>query len=249
MVEKEKSFKLYAFVELKTPIYKLFFDFDFKEKDDDYNKYANQSKQIVDYIIGVINKTLKKVFEQPDIRFIYCDKNFGKGIHLYYPNIYVSQTIHKYIYNTTLTEIINKNKFNLTLDNWTKIYDACIGKSSNGVTLRMPFFYINNGYYKPNYEESTFNVPEDKYKILQICKIRSDKTEPYPKLKIEINEDIVPVKKTKLKKDDGRKLLEILNEPLQKSIITKVPINELDAILSCFTKIILINMIFGIVWV
>ena len=225
-------FKSYGLVEKKTEYYKLMFDFDFKEKHGGYNTYAHNSDQIVDHMIKIINKILTSIFDQPDIRFIYCDKNIGKGIHLYYPNIIVSQPIHQYIYNVAYDKLIKNGKFNLTLESWNDIFDKCVFKN---VGLRLPYFIINGGYYKPNESKSTYPIPDNKYDIIKLCSIRTDNIEPNPKPTIEIKEDM-PKKLTKLKSKLKTHITDMVEKPLEKPKIEYIKISELESILDCFPE-------------
>jgi hypothetical protein len=229
IIENHNNFKSFALVEKKTDYYKLMFDFDYKDKNNGYNTYKNQTYEITDYIIILINKTLKKIFKSPDLRIIYCDKNIGKGIHIYYPNIIVNLSVHTYVYRSVYDIIIQNKKFKLTLEQWDDIFDDCVFKD---VSLRLPYFYINSAYYKPNIDLSTYPIPDNKYDIVKLCSIRTSLNNVVPELLIEIKADEKIIKKTKQLTNK----IKILNKPIEFRLIEKIPIYELEHILDCYPE-------------
>ena len=167
------------------------FDFDFHPTHTNAIEYAKNAYDIVNEVIQNINKTLKKIFTNPDISFVYCDKNIDKGVHLYYPNIIVDVNIHQYIYNDVLVQLLNKNKFQLTGENWKNIFDACI-TIANG--LRLPYFYKDSTYYKINNDKSTHDIPLTKYEKIKLCSIRTEKNKRISQIK---NYNSIRTKNTK----------------------------------------------------
>jgi hypothetical protein len=245
----------YCFVEKKTDYYQCIFDLDFKETDKNYNKYIDKIQEITNLIIDKINITLKIIFKNPNIKFIYCDKNKGTGIHLYYPNIIVNKIVHIEIYNLLLNCLLKDKTFDFDKNIWNTIVDVCTSKA-NG--LRLPYFAINGKYYKQNKKMSTFNIDEfDGYpnkNILKLCLVRTNKIKCCPELKINIYEEnnnneldkvckkskntkltlqitkITNIEKEIYEMNNGEKYE--LNFKT-KSHINKISINQLDNLLKC----------------
>ena len=224
--ECNKYFEKYALVEKKTEYYKLMFDIDFKEKNVGFVEYESKINDITQFILDVISKSLKHVFCNPDTSYVYCDKNKGTGIHLYYPNIIVNIAIHEKIMNLVFSELYNDTKFKLTSKIWNSIFDECISKA-NG--LRLLYFIINGAYYKINKSMSTYkNIPKSKSEQVKLCTIRTDNNNHYPK-KILID---IEVSKTK-KRDD----INTNKKEITKFVkIDKIKVDELDNLLSCFSE-------------
>jgi hypothetical protein len=228
--------KKYALVENKSEYYTLIFDLDFHTGHKGCETYIDLSAEIVKLIISTIDIVLKEVFvKSVNKNYLYCDKSEGggKGIHLYYPNIIVNKIFHSHIYSNILNRLINTKKFNLTKNMWENIFDACVS-NSNG--LRLPYFYVNNSFYKQNAEMSTIDVPEYNGKadpsILKMCCIRTNKTAIYPKPLIEIFANDVVIKKNKstnISKTKQTNLLKIY-EPIK-----KLSLIHLDKLLSCIS--------------
>jgi cob(I)alamin adenosyltransferase len=207
--------KNYALVEKKTEYYKLMFDFDYKpitnkldnkskQKDNTelFRIYNNKENEITNFVIEKINLVLNSIFDEPNIKYIYCDKNIGEGVHLYYPHIIVNKIIHGEImdrlYNLLLEDNTYKNDINL----WKAIVDGCISKA-NG--LRLPYFENKDklnqiNYYKPNFEKSTYELVKSKQDHILLCCINTDFTINMPKLKIEINQTKIVKNINKIRK-------------------------------------------------
>jgi len=206
----------YALVEKKTEFYRLMFDFDFKENRDlkieeiYYNLYINKDIEIVDYVISLINTILVETFIDPNIEYIYCDKNIGKGIHLYYPNIIVDKRIHTYIINKVYELCENETVFNLPLKIWKKIVDSCVS-SANG--LRLLYYHFKGNYYKPNIDKSTFKLKPSRVEATRLTLIRTNESKYKPdlKMKIQVN-DIPKIKKEKSVKIDNKEDDDLDNE-------------------------------------
>jgi hypothetical protein len=226
----------YALVEMKTEFYKLIFDFDFKEsnqrdnndskhiEDIYYDIYINKDIEIVDYIISLINNILIETFINPKIDYIYCDKNNGKGIHLYYPNIIVNKKIHTYIINKVYEECNKDVKFNLPPKIWKKIVDSCVS-SANG--LRLLYYHINGNYYKPNIEKSTFKLTKSRTLATKLTLIRTNEVECKPNLKIEINIENTNIPKCKKKYINNKKIYDVLDNEINHDIINMEDKKEL----------------------
>lgn len=227
--ESDYYFKNFCLVEVKTPFYVLMFDFDFHSNHENSIEYANNADLIVNHTIDHINSVLKKTFHNPNISYVYSDKNVDKGVHLYYPNIIINKTVHQYIYNTVLDILIKKNKYKLNDEDWKNIFDCCITKS-NG--LRFPFFYKDGTYYKINENKSTHDIPESKYEKVKLCCIRSNKTDVYPKLKIATQMDDEVITKSVTKKTN----VKLVINPKEEIIVEHIPKTELDGLLSCFKE-------------
>ena len=231
ILDNDYYFKEYALVEKKTEYYKLMFDFDFKNKNGECDKYIDNSIKIVDFIINHINTTLEQSFIKPNIKYIYCDKNEGSGIHLYYPEIIVNKFIHSEIYKSTFAKIIKNDIFDLSELEWSQIFDDCI-TNANG--LRLPYFYIKGTFYKQNKSKSTYKISEydgaPDLNILQLCCIRTNKTEIYPKTAIVTHEKI----------NDSNQSRKIVKKNVIKQMthdksgnINKISIDVLDKLLEC----------------
>lgn len=237
----------YCFVEKKPEHYKLIFDVDFKETDENYNKYSDKLKEITELITDKIELALKIVFKEPNTKFIYCDKNKGQGVHLYYPDIVVNKIVHIEIYNILLKFLLKDKTFDFDENIWSKIVDVCTSKA-NG--LRLPYFAIDGKYYKQNKKRSTYNIEEfDGYpnkNVLELCLIRTNKTECYPELKINIYEEKdeklkkIPKKLIKPKIQKEEKILVKSQSGKNKGLtfkttskINKISIACLDDLLSC----------------
>lgn len=247
MCTNDDILKKYAFVEHKTEYYILMFDFDFKnnefiDKPTD-NEFINTPAHIVDFIIMNINKVLKDVFVNPNIQYIYCDKNDNKhsnGVHIYYPNIVVNKFVHYEICKKVYGFLIN-NKTLPTIKNindkqWSAIFDMCVAKA-NG--LRLPYCYVNGSFYKQNKLKSTYNIPEyDKQPnvdVLKLCCVRTNKTDNHPKSLINFYVNCpkkMPVIIDQLEYIDNKGNKYFLTfKTLHK--INKISLNELDKLLQC----------------
>lgn len=225
-------FKNYAFVEKRTPYYVLIFDFDFKLTHPFIYTYIDKSEEIVDHIIYFINIILAKVFVKPDVRYVYCDKNEGKGCHLYYPEIIVSDVVHEYIYNKVIELVLKNDKYGLTEAVWTKIFDSCV-TSHNG--LRYPYCMKDNNYYKPNELLSTYPIPKSKYEIIKICSIRTDRLMTQPDLKDnKINIPIEKKKQNKISNSKNKNIISANSKNSKNMIFERISVRELDNLLSCF---------------
>jgi len=187
--------KLFCFVPVKSEFYVLMWDFDLKTEKFTkefllkpfcseliFNQHINNFDSIVFEIIDLIINSLKKIFINPDIKYIIADKNIGLGYHLYFPNIIVNKLMHSYIYNDVLENILALNKYPNEIIN--HIFDACISKT-NG--LRYFYYYFNNNYYKPNQEYSTFQFDKEPKKHFKYCLINTKHTDFNLKLNIDID--------------------------------------------------------------
>lgn len=175
---------IYCFVPIKTEFYTLIWDLDFKiDKCLLLNQYVNQFNFFIQFIISSIIQTINNIFINPNTEYIYCDKNIGYGIHLYFPNIIVNKFIHSYIYNITKDNMIKKNIIPIELIN--HILDPCVS-NSNG--LRLFYYFYNNTFYKPNQELSTFIFDEKPENHFKFCLINTNDNNFSPKLKINYDD-------------------------------------------------------------
>jgi hypothetical protein len=147
---KKVENKQYFYNEIKEKYYKLYFDIDYHSKYSFIKNYDDYTKKIINVIIKVLNKA----FVNPNILYIYGEKNTGLGVHLYFYNIVVNQKIHKYILNEIYLHFMYVEKVKLKYVK--KIIDHHI--ICNG-TLRLFYFNFKNGYYYPSKEKSTFPIP------------------------------------------------------------------------------------------
>jgi hypothetical protein len=147
---KDVENKQYFYNEVKEKYYKLYFDIDYHYKYSFIKNYDDYTKKIINVII----KVLYKAFVNPNILYIYGEKNTGIGVHLYFYNIVVDQKIHKYILNEIYLHFMYVE--NVKLKYVQQIIDYHI--ICNG-TLRLFYFNFKNGYYYPSKEKSTYPIP------------------------------------------------------------------------------------------
>lgn len=201
-----------ALVEIKTEYYRLMFDLDYKprnEKNEKYYKlYEGREEELTTYIIDKIMIVLDDVFIEPNKKYIYCDKNIGEGIHLYYPNIIVNKIIHTEIAERIFSKILEENKYEIEKYVWENIIDTSVSKG-NG--MRLPYCEYNGKYYKPNYEKSSLDIPKNISEQIKYFQINTEETKHSPELKITIN-----IEKVMNKINKKEKIIEkVENEDLQ----------------------------------
>lgn len=170
LTKKSLFLKEYAFMEVKTLIYKLFFDIDFKGHICPY--ITENMDHICMRICDAIVSQLNDKFVDPDLRYIFCIKNIGSGLHIYFPNILVNKDIHLMLCNSIIATLSKYDK-NIIDATWNTIIDKAVC-NANGI--RLPFFHFNGTYYFPSFYKSTYPVPTDITKSIEICMIRSDST-------------------------------------------------------------------------
>jgi hypothetical protein len=135
--------KNYCFIPKKTEYYILMWDFDLKIEslnkihantpfctNEELNNYIINFDAVVFKIINLIIKSLKKIFVEPDIKYIIADKNIGLGYHMYFPNIIVNKLVHSYIFNDVLNSLSSLNKYHKEIIK--HIFDACVS-NANGL--------------------------------------------------------------------------------------------------------------------
>lgn len=222
---QKKILRDYALVEVKTEYYVLSFDFDFKplsEKNKEFfNLYDKKEDNITETIISQIEIVLQDMFVKPDTRYILCDKNSGKGIHLYYPNVIINKSINQYIISNVLEYCYVNKSFGLPKQVWNKIIDPCISKG-NG--LRLLYFCKDGSYYQPNYDLSSFDLPRDRVEVFKLCFMRTDRTSHSPAirdgLKFSNNdpyEKIVNVNEKQIKKKSNS--IKQINDKLEEQFV------------------------------
>lgn len=147
-----------AFLEIKTPVSKLAWDFDFKDKNKHlYSFTPARTAEVVKYFIDKIITALQIIFKDPDIRYVYgscksirsASEWDESGVHLYFPFITVTKEIHQLIYNIVFQEIKKERLYSLETVN--AIFDKCVISNN----LRLFYTTINNRFYYPNEELST----------------------------------------------------------------------------------------------
>ena len=196
----------YCFVEKKTEYYKCMWDFDYKDKLDEICRTNHE--EITTTIINSINFVLGNMFDKIDINYIYCIKNRGLGVHVYYPNVLVNSDVHQEIYHNVIkhVKLISKNK-EYIINNVENILDlsTCV---SNG--MRVIYNVYKDAYYYPCIEKSTFKIPEDKAEQIRLTLINI--SEPNSLLvkngcnyerKQNINKNSVLISKKVLVNDDS----------------------------------------------
>ena len=165
----------YAFVEKKTTYYRLMFDFDYKLENDSICAWH---QRITKLLIELIIEALNDLIDKPNTEYIVAIKNKGLGVHLYFPNIIVDIVFHKYIYDYCFKLLkINNMTINgniIEVNIIKKIFDECVCKS-NG--LRLFYNPINDMYYYPCKELSTFIFPDDKRMHFKYCLVNTNATQ------------------------------------------------------------------------
>ena len=159
----------YCFVEKKTEYYKCMWDFDYKDKLDEWCKTNHE--EITSKIINSIDFVLDNMFDKIDRKYIYCIKNKGLGVHVYYPNILVNTETHQEIYHNII-EHINTicNDCEYIIDNVTDILDLSTC-ASNG--MRVIYNVYKDAYYYPCVKKSTFEIPENKAEQIRLTLINT----------------------------------------------------------------------------
>ena len=146
---KQTENKQYFYNEVKEKYYRLYFDIDYHYKYSFIKNYDDYTKKIINVIIKILNKA----FVNPNILYIYGEKNTGMGVHLYFYNIVVTQQIHKYILNEIYIHFLYVEKVRLKYVKQIIDYHIICN-----VTLRLFYFNFKNGYYYPSKEKSTFPI-------------------------------------------------------------------------------------------
>ena len=125
-----KEAKQFCMVELKAPVFQLFFDLDINDKiNSETGEHSNIYKwffvvnkidihEFWRYMIKLINKTLKYYINgitKDQLLYIYSDRtDKDYKVHIYYPNINVNKQIATQIRDKLLNIILDKNKYGLT---------------------------------------------------------------------------------------------------------------------------------------
>lgn len=162
----------YTFTEKKTKFYKLMFDIDFKN--DTSKNILDISSDILSFICINIVTILNKLFDNPNTNFIYCDKNIGQGVHLYFPDIIVDSKIHVIIRNLLLIICKQEDKYKFVSDTlWDNIIDASV---TVGLSIRLCYYHKDCSYYQPNWLLSTYCQIDSKISVLQTCLINTNAT-------------------------------------------------------------------------
>ena len=229
-------FKNYALTELKTKFYKLMFSIDLKN-------INNKLDIITNLFIKTINDTLLLIYgDNVNTNYIFCN-NDNNGIHIYYPNIIVSNKIHNKIYNAVFNIILKSKDITIKSDRLTKIFDESITKSNS---LCLPYFTHNNICYKYNDIKSTHKIillnnldKLDKYNIIKQCSVNTSFIIPNH---IIIN-NIIKLPTIVNNSNDINNPIDNLNnippilqlKPNNIKIIDKMNIDELDIILKCLS--------------
>ena len=170
LIEKN-IYTSYALVEVKSEYYKLMFDIDLKENKEYSAFIKGKEDEITNLIISNINYIIEQTIVEPNLAYVFCDKNIGEGIHLYYPEIIVDKYLHQYIQNKVFDKCVSSETIKLDDWVWNKVCDKSVAKA-NG--LRLPYFEVDGGYYKLNEEKSTYKLPENKIDKIKLCMINTE---------------------------------------------------------------------------
>ncbi len=156
----------YLFAENRTKTTQAYFDIDFKSKNCDKEFTFEIVELMTQHIIENICKVLKNQ------NYIYVDKTFGYGVHLYFPEIICTKKqLIEYTQNI-INKMITENILKLTddkINTYKYILDICA--CNNGFIL---LFQDKNGtHYKINKEKSQYtNIPDDPTEQLKLCSLR-----------------------------------------------------------------------------
>lgn len=162
----------YTFTEKKTKFYKLMFDIDFK--DDVSQDILNLSSDIQLFLCNNIVIILNKLFEDINTEYIYCTKNIGYGLHIYFPHIIVNSQIHVIIRKSLLEECIKEIKYKFINDKtWENIIDGSI---TLGTSIRLCYYHKDGSYYYPDWTLSTYPKIDSQIKVLETCIISTNAT-------------------------------------------------------------------------
>jgi hypothetical protein len=165
-------FTSFCFVEKKTKYYKLYWDFDFKyeKKPEIYYGFVGQHDFITEYILKFIIDTLNETLNlsKSDLHYIWAQKEKSIGFHIYFPNIIVDKELHLWIYEKTFEKIMNDKKYPEKLI--SQIFDKCI--QSNG--LRLFYYKLNDDYYFPFQDKSTYKFDPEPDKHFHLCIINTN---------------------------------------------------------------------------
>jgi len=144
-------------VENKSEYYTLIFDLDYKDDEKTKSLLDNYNPQdITFYIIDKIEQVLRFFIEDPKMEYVYCDKNKGNGVHLYYPNLVINKELGGAIYEKLLEDIKEENCHeHIDKELWNSIIDPC---TFEGNGLRIPYTFVNNKFYKVNKHLSTYKI-------------------------------------------------------------------------------------------
>ena len=227
LIEKN-IYTSYALVEVKSEYYKLMFDIDLKENKEYSAFIKGKEDEITNLIISNINYIIEQTIVEPNLAYVFCDKNIGEGIHLYYPEIIVDKYLHQYIQNKVFDKCVSSETIKLDDWVWNKVCDKSVAKA-NG--LRLPYFEVDGGYYKLNEEKSTYKFPENKIEKIKLCMINTEIKKYNFVLKITDDEFKhlfdAPVKKPK----NNKKTVIVKGIKNKKTDISKqddIQINELE---------------------
>lgn len=179
----EKKILPLCFVEYKTKYYKMVFDFDFKyEKYPQiYENYIDKHEIITEYIIDKIIISLNETINNPNVQYIWSQKNKSIGYHIYFPNIITDKILHQYIFDITMKQIKKDNIYPLKLIN--QIFDECV---SNGNGVRLWYYKINDCYYYPNIEKSSYKLDPSPDKHFKYCLLNTNYQNYNHELKIKM---------------------------------------------------------------
>ena len=168
IVKRPHFLKQYTLTEKKTPFYRLMFDLDFK---DNYSKYVLDNHDMISYVICEnLVKILGDIFVFVDDRYIFCRKNHGNGVHLYFPNIIVDCKLHEIIWNILYKKCAESNK-NISEKEWLDIIDNSVTAGNN---VRLPYFYKGDKCYMPSWVNSTYTKLNDEADVLKVCLTRTN---------------------------------------------------------------------------
>src|SRR5271154_1889283 len=163
---------------------KLVIDFDYKPKDKDLYPDLD-TEEFTLHTLHKLNEILQELIEDPDVRYIYCDKYPEKkgddkgGVHIYYPEIVIDHDFAFVLYNKLVDEITIDNKYNLSVNVIRKLIDKSVFFQDG---MRLLYCINNDKYYCPNIYKSTYPLINgsakeyDKIHHLQITKIMTTLT-------------------------------------------------------------------------
>lgn len=180
----------YLFVEHKTPNFKFYLDLDFKHHKINNPAYSlveympiDKIQLVIDHILLITNQLLEFINIDYN-KFIYASKikindeladpNLAYGVHIYYPNYVVNKAMWTEIVTKITNRLISDNILNTPLDIIRKLYESIVDShvKNNGLVL---LYQEKDGYsYQINQIKSTYLIPSDKIKQLELCALSVD---------------------------------------------------------------------------
>jgi hypothetical protein len=156
----------YLFVERRTERTIAYFDFDFKLDKHGLSKYLPDTRinELTDHIIILICSVLGTN------EYIYVDKTIGYGVHLYFPNVILSEKELTDCVTIITKQLVKTNILDLPQPIANKLYKIVLDKQACHNGLAFMFQDKNGAHYKINMEKSTYKgIPDSQMEQLMLC--------------------------------------------------------------------------------